>query len=199
MAAPQNPSLKERFDAITQQHDALENICNHVANGGSLIDLAELWNVRYSDVYSWLSSDNKRKKKYDDAIEARGEWYIQSILREIHNMGTVNLKEAFHEDGTLKPISEIPDKIMKCISGIDVLEEFDYDEGKKTLVGHTKKVKTYDRLRALEMLGKHKHMFIEKKIVLNGNNDDKNFRDEFFGLGAGAETVDETGKATGDL
>jgi phage terminase small subunit len=72
-------------------------------------------------------------------------------------------RKFFNADGTAKAVTEVDDMTAMALAGMDVAEEFASDgEGKKSQVGYTKKFKLADRLRALEMLGRHLKMFTEK-------------------------------------
>lgn len=171
-------SSKQNLIDLTQNAELLAEICDNVANGGSLIDLAKTWDVRYCDIMRWINLDEERKKQYHQAISDRGEWYIQRVLKEIQLMGTVDFRDAFDDDGTLKTPKDMPESITRCINSIDI-HELPVAAGG----GVVKKLKFESKLKALEMLGKNMFMFVEKKVVMTGESSDAAFRNEFFGLG----------------
>ena len=140
----------------------IEVIVCHVANGGSLIELCETAKKRYSDIILWIINDPKRKEIYNAAIDARGEWFIQNILLELNRVINVDIRLAFNEAGGLKPIHELPVEVAKAIASVDIAEIWQ-KEGKETVqIGETKKVKFWNKLPALEMLGKNLKMFIDR-------------------------------------
>ena len=65
----------------------------------------------------------------------------------------------------MKNLSELDDDTAAALSGIETLEEFEGAGGDRCLVGHTKKVRSWDKGRALELLGKHLGMFVDRAKV----------------------------------
>lgn len=141
-------------------------IVSHIANGGSLIHLCETLEVRYSDVILWILAEQDRKSVYHAAIDARGEWFIQNVLGELTRIINVDIRQAFNSEGGLKNIQDIPVEVAKAMAGVEVSEIWDYEgtgkDRKKVQVGELKKVKFWNKLPALEMLGKNLKMFIER-------------------------------------
>lgn len=153
------PPGKSRLQEILSQPDALRIICRHVANGGCLIELAKMWSVKYCDITEWMHQVPERYKKYREAVQDRSDWAVESVLYEIRQIGQADLRQAFNERGALKEPHEWPDNLAACIAAVDVKEEFD-DDGK--LVGYTKKIKLWDKLKANELRGKQLAMFVER-------------------------------------
>lgn len=84
------------------------------------------------------------------------------VLAELLRIATVDIGEAFNEDGSLKPLREMSADVRRAISSIEV-ETFDgdADDGPFTK-GAVSKVKFWDKTRGLEMLGRHLKMFTDK-------------------------------------
>jgi hypothetical protein len=61
-------------------------ILNHVRNGGSLLNLAESWDVRYSDLITWVRADKKRLEEYQQACDDRAGWTDEMILNELRDV-----------------------------------------------------------------------------------------------------------------
>ncbi len=83
------------------------------------------------------------------------------IIRELLNSATVDINDAYDEDGNLKPISEIPEPLRKAITEIRTEELFEGQGKNRERIGTAKTVKFRDGLRALELLGKHLKMFAD--------------------------------------
>lgn len=155
------PAIPPIFLKVLEHEDFIPNVVAEVSNGGSLLDLASRLKIPYSDCVRFIHQCPVRKATYEGVLTSRGEWYVQKIMNELKAISFVDLREAFNEDGTLKPISEMPEHITRVIAGIEVVENKD-EEGNFT--GYTKKVKMIDKMKALELLGKHLHLFAEKVV-----------------------------------
>lgn len=99
------------------------------------------------------------------ARSGRTEITSDQVLREIARIAFVNPKAFFNDDGTLKEIKDIPDDAVAGLSALDIAEEYEGSGDDRHFVGYTKKIRYADKLKALELLGKHLGMFKEKVEV----------------------------------
>lgn len=143
----------------------MERIVNHVVNGGSLITLGDMLGVPYSALNAFIKADSKRVAEYAQALEDRKEWAKERVLQEIRDLGTYDIRKILDADGKVRPPSEWPDAIAKAISGIDISELFEGSGEERTQVGWTKKIKTVDKLKALEIMAKNLNLLTEKHEV----------------------------------
>lgn len=88
-----------------------------------------------------------------------------TILKELLKMATVDITQAFTNEGWLKPLEEIPDDVRRAISGLEVAEMFAGEDDQKSIIGVNKKIKFYDKIKSLELLGKHLKIFTDKVEV----------------------------------
>ena len=84
------------------------------------------------------------------------------LLREIYSMAMVDPVDAYGDDGELLSIPDMPPSIRKMIANFEVVELFEGSGKDKTHVGYTKKVKFYDRSKAIDMLAKHLALYVER-------------------------------------
>src|SRR5690606_12769340 len=156
----------ERLKRILSDPQLLDIICAHVANGGTIITLFRSYDVRYSDLTRWIHEERDREKAYIKALNDRGEWGMEIILRELRRIGLSDVRQMYREDGSLKPPHEWPAELASVVSMIESDELFEGFGREREQVGYTKKVKLWDKMRALEMLGKNLAMFTEKHEVI---------------------------------
>lgn len=108
--------------------------------------------LTYADVQARIS---EQMAKRADRLELKAE----DVLRELLRLARVDIAGAFDSEGRLRPIHEIPEDVRRAVAGVDVVER----DG--TL---TTKVRFWDKTRALELLGKHLRLFIER-VEHSGN------------------------------
>lgn len=109
------------------------------------------------------------KKKIDELIakrDAKTEVTADRILAELGKIAFSDIRKFYGKDSTLLNVQSLDDDTAGAISGIEIEEIFDKD-GK--CIGTTKKIKTNDKTKALELFMRHKGMF-EKDNSQVGKN-----------------------------
>jgi phage terminase small subunit len=112
-------------------------------------------------------------KALEEALAARAarvQVKADDVLRELLRIATVDVRQAFDEHGNLKPVKDLPEDVARAIAGIDVDELWEGRGEDREQIGVTRKVKFWDKPRALELLGKHLKMFTEKVEVEAGSS-----------------------------
>lgn len=87
------------------------------------------------------------------------------VLRELFKLASCDLAAAFDEFGNLRNIHDIPPDVRKAISGVEVEDLFAGRGPDREQIGVTRKVKFWDKTRALEMLGRHLALFKDRLEV----------------------------------
>ena len=82
------------------------------------------------------------------------------VLAELYEMAFTDIALLFNEDGSIKPIHNIPESLRRAISSVEVDEIWDWEETEngrkhKVRIGETKKLKLWDKGKSLENLAKH--------------------------------------------
>ncbi|HHR6116736.1 TPA: terminase small subunit [Providencia alcalifaciens] len=90
-------------------------------------------------------------KKRSDRLQIDAD-YVLNRLVEIDQMDVLDI---LHDDGGIKPIHEWPKVWRTSLSGMDLAEMFESKDGERDLVGIMKKIKWPDKVKNLELLGKH--------------------------------------------
>lgn len=174
---------RKRFaEKLFRLQDTLNNICEEVINGGSLLQICERWEILYSSAIAWIYADEKRKEQYERALKLREEWTVQRVIDELKALALTDLREAFDADGKLKPMSSLPPAISRAIATVEVFEEWEGRGDDRKFLGLTKKVKLWDKTKALELIGKNLKMFVDQvehkhqvslEDLVNGSYSDK--------------------------
>ena len=86
----------------------------------------------------------------------------QQLLDELHNLAFSDVGEMYDEANCLLDIKAMPPAIRRAISSIDTEEIYIGSGHARELIGHTKKVKLYDKKGSIEMWMKKLGMFIDR-------------------------------------
>jgi phage terminase small subunit len=76
------------------------------------------------------------------------------IVDELRKVAMFDMRQLFDVDGQLKPIHELDDDTARGLSHFEIIQ---CDSG-----GHIMKSVPANKLKALELLGKHRRMFIDR-------------------------------------
>ena len=99
------------------------------------------------------------KELYDKEVN-KLQMSPDRILRELSYLGSSDISEALDDNGNPLPIHQIPERLRRCISGFEMVEERD-ETGEAT--GHqVKKYKFYDKNTSLTTLAKIHKMLTDK-------------------------------------
>jgi phage terminase small subunit len=77
------------------------------------------------------------------------------VLNRLAAIDKMDVADVLNDDGTIKAISLWPDVWRQSLSGFEIAELFNGQGQEKTISGILKKIKLPDKLKNLELLGKH--------------------------------------------
>lgn len=176
-------------------NDKQQRFCEeYLANGNNATQAAIA--AGYSEnTAAEMGYENLRKPHISDYIEERKKQIFarlhinqDRVLREYSRIAFSDIRTLYTVDGALKPISELDDDAAAIIAGIETFEEKakfnDLEDAENITLGQTKKVKIYDKIKALDSLGEQMGMFTKKVDVtskgesLNQDNLEKLSTDE---------------------
>lgn len=153
----------EKLDELTSnEHEFMELIFSHLANGGSLITLADGYKIAYGHLMKWINGDRERFFYYQRALDARAEWAREAILREINRLSMADPRKMYNDDGTLMNPKDLDDATASMVKKFTVTELYDGVGKERMEVGQTKTVELWSKEKALQMLAKNFGMLIEK-------------------------------------
>lgn len=101
-----------------------------------------------------------------ERIEAKAEIDAAEVLNEIKRVALVDIGQALDSEGRPLPLDKMPEDVRRAIQGLEVTEIWGHeDDGQgnrgKAVIGQVKKLRMGDKLRALELLGKHLKLFTD--------------------------------------
>lgn len=101
------------------------------------------------------------------ARAAKTEITAEVVLSELLRLARVDVGAAFDEHGRLLPIREIPEDIRRAICGVETDELFEGRGRDREQIGVTRKIRFWDKARALEMLARHLGILRDRVDNLN--------------------------------
>lgn len=114
---------------------------------------------------SEIGYENLRKPQIQDAIakrrqemQQRTEITADRVLEEYAKIAFFDPRKLFTADGAIKPVQYWDDDVAAVIGGLDVVEIGDDGE----VIGRVKKLKLIDKKGALDSIGKHLGMFVDR-------------------------------------
>ena len=150
---------KQRALFLLSTPGAFDILLTHIANGGGVNEFCKEHRMRFGDLYLAIAEDKDMQARYHKAIEARRAYDAETIIAQLRGMATSDVRDLFNYDGSLKHVNELTPQQAACISSVDVGSSATGDD---LIV--TKRIKLWDELKAIEMLGKHLGLFAERHV-----------------------------------
>jgi len=82
----------------------------------------------------------------------RNKIHIDELIQSLAGMVRFDIADLYDEDGRMRPLHQIPIEARQMISQLDTDELFTTIDGQREVIGHTKKVRTINKLDAVEKL-----------------------------------------------
>lgn len=101
------------------------------------------------------------KEEMDKRAE-RTEITADKVLKEFAKLAFFDPRNLFDDNGVPKDITQLDDNTAAALSGLDVVQEYDPDTG---VTSYTKKYKLASKQSALDSLGRHLGMFLDRSEV----------------------------------
>jgi phage terminase small subunit len=94
-------------------------------------------------------------KKHNEKLDITADM----VLRELARVAFSDARRLYNDDGSLKTPNELDDDTAAALAGIDTFEEFAGRGEIRQIIGYTKKIHRWDKVKSLELLGKHLGLF----------------------------------------
>lgn len=119
--------------------------------------------LRNTKVQKYVSEKMKEREKRTEVTQ-------DMVIKELSRIAFLDIRKLYNDSGGLKNIQDIDDETVKAISSLETLEEYEGCGDDREKIGDTQKVKLLDKVKALELLGKHLGMFKDKVDVNHSGN-----------------------------
>lgn len=160
--SPKKRARKEAAKTFFEQPNAIDLICARIVAAGTLVDVCREFNIHYGAVNAWIEEDDSRRKRYAAALEVREKHGKEHVIRELMGLLKVDVTTAFLPNGELKALESMPEDVRRFISGMEVEELYAGSGKDKIEIGRVRKIKFYDKMRAIELMAKHLKMLVDK-------------------------------------
>jgi len=122
--------------------------------------------LRRPDVIEYLSKLRAKEAKKHNITKER-------LIEEYAKIAFFDIRDIYNQDGNLVSIKDIDNNSAGAIASIKSFEEYETDKsGSKILIGTNKEIRVFDKIRALQDLGKHLGLFEkdndQKKVSVIG-------------------------------
>jgi hypothetical protein len=127
----------------------LQDITDEIVSGKTLARYCAERAIRFGEVRKWIRADALREKRYQDALELRKEWIVQTLINAVMEMASYDPKDIFLADGKIKPVADWPTQCRMAMTALDI-----------DAMGGVK-ARFESRLKAIELMGKTVAAFAE--------------------------------------
>lgn len=137
----------------------IDDICAHVASGGSPLEFAAVREIPWGVLSNWLRADATRSKRFNDAERDGDRHTVYALLDELKSLSRSDLKDLYDFSGRIKPVSDWPRGLALAVQAVESIETFNEDG---ELTGYVRKVKLWDKPKSIELLGKYLKLWVER-------------------------------------
>lgn len=103
-----------------------------------------------------------RITELNQARSKRVELNADEVLVRLDHIGDLDPLSCYDDNDQFKRLKDIPIEVRKCIKSIEVFEEWDGVGRDRTKAGEIRKITYWDKIRANELIGKHRKLFVDK-------------------------------------
>lgn len=113
-----------------------------------------------------MAAIDAAKLQRSERTEIDADWMLRRLVEEAE----ADLADLYDDNNDLKPIDEWPEIWRQgLVAGVEVDALFEGSGEERRQVGHVKKIKLSDRLRRLELIGKHVRVnAFQEMVAVNG-------------------------------
>jgi len=141
-----------------------EVVLEHIALGGTIYDIADLRGVPASKLWQIVRMLPDAAKRISQAEASGMEVTRDRNRRELGQIAYADIRGIYTESGSLRPISEWPAGAAASIASIKTKRYLE-GSGNNAEMVEVVEVKRYDKIKAIELIGKDANQFMERVQV----------------------------------
>lgn len=84
------------------------------------------------------------------------------VLRELARLAFVDIRRLYDDAGRLKRPGDLDDDTAAALASVEIDELAEYVDGERQHLGFTKKVRVWNKVASLKLLGQHLKLFAER-------------------------------------
>ncbi|SCB55053.1 phage terminase small subunit [Bradyrhizobium shewense] len=113
-----------------------------------------------------MAAIDAAKLQRSERTEIDADWMLRRLAAEAE----ADLADLYDANNDLKPIDEWPEIWRQgLVAGVEIDALYEGSSEDRRQVGHVKKIKLSDRLRRLELIGKHVHVnAFQDQVAMSG-------------------------------
>lgn len=154
------PDTDLTIDARYVDIDVMTDICRYVANGGSSTRWCVLHKVDYATFLEAVREDREFESMFIQACMDREEWFKENLLTLMYEITAFDARQAYDENGNIKPMNELPRHVAAMVKRSRTVRS----ENKNGPPDIVDALEFYDKQKAIDQLGKHLQLFVEKPV-----------------------------------
>lgn len=93
----------------------------------------------------------KLRKERSERLQVDADY----VLQRLYDMDQMDIIDILNDDMSLKALSEWPKVWRQALNGVEIADLFEGEGDARKIMGALKKIKWIDRLKNLELMGKH--------------------------------------------
>ncbi len=104
----QNDRIARFAEKIGAEAETVDELCQRVTGGETLVEVCKEWDLPYSRIASWLEADADRWAAYERALKLRSDAWVAETV-SISDGARAELIEHTRKDGTTIVVPVLPD------------------------------------------------------------------------------------------
>ncbi len=107
-------------------------------------------------------------KEAVEKLQKKTDFNIERCMLEYKRLATFDIRKAYNEDGSLKPIHELDDDTAAAICGIESEDLYEGRGEDREKIGTLRKIKTVDKRAAIHDAMRHFGGFAKDALAVTG-------------------------------